>query len=167
MRLRPATDFALATIFVLALWLSVPGSGHAQHAGPFARLAGQWTGGGTLDLSDGKRERIKCRAAYDVPTPKSAVLSIRCASESYNFEIRSNVTHAAGAVTGTWSESATMTGGDLSGHVSGGHINVTARSPNFTASMSLVTHGNHQSVVIRSKDPQSHIKGVSISLRRG
>jgi hypothetical protein len=32
--------------------------------------------------------------------------------------------------------------------------------------MTLVTHGNHQSVAIRTQDAQADIRGVSISLRR-
>ena len=165
MRSRSAYKRVLASLF--ALLLTAAGPAYAQHSGPFARMAGAWTGAGTLDLPDGKHEKIKCHASYDVPTEKSVNLSIRCASESYNFEIRSSVSHAGGAISGNWSESATMAGGDISGHVSGGHISAIAKSPNFTASLSLTTSGNSQSVVIRAKDPKSPIKGVTIALRRG
>jgi hypothetical protein len=166
MRSQPASNFALATVFTLVFWLSATGIGYAQHGGPFARMAGAWNGAGMLELSDGKKDKIRCHATYDVASPQSLQLSIRCASESYNFEIRSTVTHAAGAVTGTWSESATGAIGDISGRVSGGHISATARAASFSASLNLVTNGNQQSVTIRSKDPQSSIKGVSIAMRR-
>lgn len=167
MRSRPATDFALAAIFVLALWLSASGSGHAQHAGPFGRLAGQWAGGGKIEMSDGTHERLRCRATYDVLSPQNAQLSIRCASDSYKFNITSSVTIASSAVTGTWAESAHNVAGELSGKASGERIHVVAKSLSFNATMSLVTRGNHQSVVIKSQDPQSSIKGVTLSLRRG
>ena len=39
---------------------------HAQSAGPFAALPGSWSGGGTISLSSGANERIRCRAAYEV-----------------------------------------------------------------------------------------------------
>jgi hypothetical protein len=165
MRSRSACKLVLVSLF--ALLLTAVGPAHAQHGGPFARMAGAWTGAGSLDLADGKHEKIKCHASYDVPTDKSVNLSIRCASESYNFEIRCSVTNAGGAINGNWSESATMAGGDISGHVSGGHISAIAKSPNFTASLSLTTNGNSQSVVIRAKEPKSPIKGVTIALRRG
>jgi hypothetical protein len=164
MRSRIACTLLFVSLLALPLIIAAPA--HAQH-GPFAKMAGNWTGAGMLELSDGKREKIKCHASYDVPTAQTVDMSIRCASESYNFEIRSSVTHASGAVSGNWSESATLSGGDLSGHVSGGHISATAKSANFTASLNLTTNGNHQSVVIRSKDPQSSIKGVTISMQRG
>jgi hypothetical protein len=163
---RLQSGFALTAILVFAVWLSASSSGFAQRAGPFVRLAGSWSGGGTIDLSDGKRERIRCRAAYDAQS-RNLELSIRCASDSYNFDLRGSITLASNTVTGSWSEATHGISGDVSGRASGDHIYVLARSPSFTATMSLVTHGSRQSVVIRSQDPNSGIKGVSISLRRG
>ncbi len=155
------------TILVFAFWLPSFSSAQAQHRGPFANLAGNWSGGGTIDLSDGKRERLRCRAAYSVPAQSNLGLSIRCASESYSFDLQSDVTYASGGVTGTWSESAHGISGTLSGRASSEHISVLAISPSFSATMSLSTHGSRQSVVIRSRDPNSSIRGVSLSLRRG
>jgi len=36
---------------------------HAQQA-PFAGLPGSWSGSGSIELSDGSRERPRCRATY-------------------------------------------------------------------------------------------------------
>src|ERR1017187_6237402 len=76
-------------IFVLAILLSSHGTGHAQRgAEPFERLAGQWAGSGTIDLSNGTRERLKCRASYDALAHQHNLqLSIRCASDSFNFNL--------------------------------------------------------------------------------
>jgi len=43
-------------------------SGSASYAqsGPFAGMAGNWSGGGTVTLDDGSTERIRCRASYAV-----------------------------------------------------------------------------------------------------
>ena len=46
-------------------------------------------------------------------------LNIHCASDSYNFDLRSSETYAAGAITGTWSESTRNAAGTLSGRVEG------------------------------------------------
>ncbi|MGZ9188286.1 MAG: hypothetical protein ACXW6R_26805, partial [Candidatus Binatia bacterium] len=46
------------------LMLSVS-AGHAQ-SGPFAGFSGSWSGNGTVALSDGTTERIRCRASYNV-----------------------------------------------------------------------------------------------------
>src|SRR5271156_922818 len=47
-----------------ALMLSMSAS-HAQ-SGPFVGFDGSWSGGGTVSLSDGTTERIRCKADYKV-----------------------------------------------------------------------------------------------------
>ena len=47
-----------------ALMLSAS-AGHAQ-SGPFAGFSGSWSGNGTVALSDGTIERIRCKADYKV-----------------------------------------------------------------------------------------------------
>src|ERR1700688_340025 len=96
-----ATNTTRIVSLVLALWLSAYGGAHAQAPAPFAKLAGQWSGSGTIDLSNGTHEPIKCRAAYDVLEPKTSLqLNIRCASESYNFDLRGTGRSRGRAVTG-------------------------------------------------------------------
>jgi hypothetical protein len=34
--------------------------------GPFLAMAGTWSGGGTITMANGVRERVRCRAAYGV-----------------------------------------------------------------------------------------------------
>ena len=47
--------FAVVTLFVASVSGSVS---HAQ-SGPFAGMAGNWSGGGTVTLDDGSTERIR------------------------------------------------------------------------------------------------------------
>jgi hypothetical protein len=153
------------TFLALMIWLLVGGGAFAQ--APFDRLAGQWTGSGTIDMANGAHERIKCRASYDVPDHRQLQLNIRCASESYNFDLRASAVYSGGAISGNWGESTRMVAGTISGRADGDRIQVVARAASFAASLTLVTHGGRQSVAIRTQDPQSDIRGVSISLRRG
>ena len=155
-------------IFVLAILLSSHGSGHAQRGvGPFERLAGQWTGSGTIDLSNGAREPIRCRAGYDVlAARRNLQINIRCASDSFNFNLYSSAVLSGRAVSGTWSESTHGIAGTISGTAEGDHIHVRAESLAFTANLSLATHGSRQSVLIRAVDPNASIKGATIALRR-
>ena len=48
----------------------------------------------------------------------------------------------------------------------GERVQVRADSPGFSANLSLTTHGNRQSVLIRTPDPSAGIKGATINLRR-
>jgi hypothetical protein len=167
-RSQTLANLTRGMIFVLAVWLSSHGSSHAQRAaGSFERLSGQWVGTGTVDLSNGTREPIKCRAAYEVQAERHSLnLNIRCASDSYNFDLFSSAVFAGHSVSGTWNESTHLAGGTISGTAEGDQIQVRAESPGFTASLSMVTHGDRQSVVIRTADPSAGIKGATITLRR-
>src|ERR1700691_6372516 len=86
-----------------ALLLSVS-AGHAQ-SGPFAGFDGAWSGNGTVSLSDGSSERIRCRAEYKVDgTGLALKQSLRCASDSYKFDLSSDVTSQGDRVSGNWTE---------------------------------------------------------------
>jgi hypothetical protein len=130
-------------------------------------LAGQWSGSGTIDLTDGKREPIRCRASYDVPgDQRNLQLNIRCASDSYNFDLRASATYSAGSVSGTWSEATRLVAGTISGRADSDRINVVAKAASFSANLSLATYGARQSVVIRAHSTDAGIKGVTMNLRR-
>jgi len=155
------------TVLAISFCLLVGGAALAAST-PFARLEGQWLGGGTIRMSDGSREPLRCRADYDVlEGGRNLQLRIRCASESYNFNLQSSANYASGRVTGVWSESSLNAGGTLSGRADDNRISVMANGQTFSASLTLTTHGDRQSVAIESKDPQSSVAGASLSLRRG
>src|ERR1019366_6274183 len=101
--------------FVLVFWL-VNASGHAQGASPFDEVSGQWSGSGTIDLANGAIEPIRCRATYDVLEQQNNLqLNIRCASDSYSFDMRASATLASNAISGSWSESSRNVAGKISG----------------------------------------------------
>ena len=141
--------------------------GSASSAGPFGQLAGSWSGSGTIDLSNGRHEPIKCRASYDVLEEQNKLqLNIHCASDSYNFDLRGSATYTAGAITGTW-RSTRNAAGTMSGKVEGAGFQVVAKGPTFTANLNLVTRGDKQSVTIKSQDAQADVQGMTITLQRG
>src|SRR3954451_18016346 len=152
--------FAVLTLFVWAV------SGWASHAqsGPFAGMAGVWSGGGTVTLEDGSTERIRCRATYALSRDGNGLnQSLTCASDSYRFNLASNVVASGGSLSGTWSESSRGINGSLDGRGSNGNFQVIASAPGFNANITLTTRGNRQSVVIRD---ESQFRGASISLSR-
>src|SRR3954447_18481471 len=59
--------------------------GFAQ-SGPFSGFDGAWAGNGTVALSDGTTEGIRCRADYKIDgTGLNLKQSLRCASDSYKL----------------------------------------------------------------------------------
>jgi hypothetical protein len=152
--------FAVVTLFAASVFSS---ASHAQ-SGPFAGMAGNWSGAGTVILDDGSTERIRCRASYAVGAGGNGLnQTLTCASDSYKFNILTNVTAQGAAVSGTWSETSRNINGNIEGRSSGGNFQVVATAPGFSANISLATRGNKQSVVIKA---ESQFKGVSISLSR-
>jgi hypothetical protein len=142
-------------------------AGVAQRGSPFAGLSGSWAGPGTITLNTGAKERIRCRAVYRVAeTGSNLQLELRCASDSYRFELQSAVTHSSdGAISGTWSEVTRGAVGTISGTSKGHQINLRANSPVFSALLAVSTQSNQQSISIQS--PGSEIAAVSINLSRG
>ena len=131
---------------------------------PFTALDGSWKGSGTITLASGARERINCLAKYDVKGSGDALdLRIRCAGDSFKFELQSNVTHSNGTVTGRWTELTRHVGGEIDGKANGNRINVRV-SGTLSALLAMSTNANTQSISIQA--PGSDLSHVSISLNR-
>lgn len=139
--------------------------GAAAAAEGFGALAGSWSGAGTISTTSGNSERIRCRVSYSI-TPTGAGLhqDLRCASDSYNFQVSSDLINQGGSLSGTWTEVTRQASGRVSGRVSGGTIQVAVTGPAFSAGLSIVTSGNKQSVSIHPHG--GDIADVSLSLSR-
>ena len=147
-----------------ALMISVS-AGNAQSGSPFAGFDGAWSGTGTVALSDGTTERIRCKAAYKVNgTGLGLKQTLRCASDSYKFDLTSDVMSNGDRISGNWSEASRNLFGNLQGTAGGGVIEVFVEANGFAASLTLRTSGNRQSVQISSK---GEIRGVNITMVRG
>jgi hypothetical protein len=135
--------------------------GHAQ-SGPFAGMAGNWAGGGTVTLDDGSRERLRCRASYQVAS-FNMTMTLTCASDAYKFNLGANVVDQGGVVSGNWAESSRNIAGTLQGRGGGGTFQVVASTAGFNANISLRTAGNKQTVTMRA---DSVFRGADISLSK-
>jgi hypothetical protein len=144
-----------------ALLLSV--SAASAQGGPFVGFDGSWSGTGTVTLSDGSNEHLRCKADYKV---NGLVLkqNLHCASDSYKFDLSSDVTSADDHIYGNWSESNRKIFGNLQGTAGGGQIDVFVEASGFAANLTLRTTGNKQVVQITSK---GEIRGVTITMVKG
>ena len=113
-------------------------------------------------LSDGTTERIRCKADYKVDGSGLGLKqNLRCASDSYKFDLTSDVTSQGDRISGRWSEASRNIFGDLQGTAGGGQIDVFVEANGFAANLSLKTNGNKQTVQINSK---GEIRGVTITM---
>ena len=146
-----------------ALMLSMS-AGHAQ-SGPFVGFDGSWSGNGTVTLSGGAVERIRCKADYKVNGSGLALKQhLNCASDSYKFDLSSEVTSNGDRISGNWSEKSRNIFGNLQGTAGGGQIDVFVEASGFAANLTLTTTGNKQTVQISSK---GEIRGVTITMSKG
>ncbi|GAC1327798.1 MAG: hypothetical protein NVSMB26_02160 [Beijerinckiaceae bacterium] len=128
-------------------------------------MAGTWSGGGTINASNGSSERIRCRVNYQVtPTGSGLHQDLRCASDSYNFQVSSDILNQGGSISGTWSELTRHATGNVSGRINGSSIQTNVSGPGFTASLGINTRGNSQAVSIRPQG--TDISSISVNLSR-
>ncbi len=161
--MRRGLRSALLTAVACAGTVLFSPASHAQ-SGPFAGMAGVWAGSGTVTLDDGSSERIRCRATYAVGAGGNGLnQSLTCASDSYRFNLSSNVMARGGVLSGTWSETSRNVSGNVEGSGGNGNFQVVASAPGFNANLSIRTSGNRQTVTIRS---DSAFRGASITLTR-
>jgi hypothetical protein len=154
---RTASGVALAAALLLPVTES--------RATEFNGMAGAWTGTGTISVNANK-EKLRCRANYNVSNGGTTVdLQIRCASDSYKFDLQGGVNAINGSITGTWSEAAHGAAGEIAGTVKAGLISARATGPYFSAHLSLRTTGNTQAIALNS--PGSQISSVTMQLSKG
>jgi hypothetical protein len=132
--------------------------------GPLAHFAGTWSGNGKITVKDGTSERIRCRSTNSAKG-NALTLSMRCASDSYKFDLASDIGAEGANISGSWNETSRGVVGSLSGKISGNNITATATSVGVTAGLSIRTSGNALSVTIRS--PGSEVSEVSVTMARG
>jgi len=160
--LRKQRMCAAAAAFGMAV---LAGSAAASAAdGPFAGLEGVWGGNGTVTYSSGTRERLHCRVQYIQANPDNLQQALRCASDSYKFQINAYFQHDAGNLTGHWAELTMNVSGTITGTVQNGHIQGSLHGPGFVATVLVDTRGNNQTVTISSADQE--IRQVAIQVSR-
>ena len=149
-----------------ALILAFAALAPAQAAeGPFASFSGSWSGTGTVTVKDGTKERLRCKAHYEV-TGEGAQLAqnLTCASDSYTFNVVSNVTANGTAISGNWSETSRGANGQISGRIEPKQISATVAGLGFTAGIAIAARGGKQSVNIRPTG--TDITDVSVTLSK-
>jgi hypothetical protein len=139
----------------------VPGPSRADPS-PFDTLLGSWGGSGEIRLDKGRKERIKCNAYYRGGGSQLG-LSILCKSDSYNIQIRSNLTYSGGRLSGNWEERTFNASGTASGSATSNNIRLSITGP-VTGSMNVSFSKSRQSVSISTQG--TALQGVSITLGR-
>jgi hypothetical protein len=136
----------------------------APAAGPFDGLEGLWGGNGTVTYASGAQERLRCRVQYVLAAGDSLSQALRCASDSYNFQINALYIHQNGSVTGVWDEKYLEISGTITGRAVAGKIAGNLHGPGFLADYEVNTSGNAQTVRIAAEGQE--IAEVAVEVRK-
>ncbi|KJC52506.1 hypothetical protein UB31_09435 [Bradyrhizobium sp. LTSP849] len=156
---------SVARIGVGAACLALVSSGglHAEPA--LDNLAGAWSGIGTMKPSDGPREKVRCKVAYNITKPgRSVSLDLRCASDAYKMVLSANIDQNGTELSGNWFESEYRQGGKVYGTNTDGLIEARIEGNTVAALVTIQTKGNHQSFLMDA--PGSWVSEVAIELNR-
>ncbi|MBC9879202.1 hypothetical protein G8O24_17830 [Bradyrhizobium sp. INPA01-394B] len=154
-----ARTFAGATCLALV----VVSPSHAEAV--FDSLAGAWSGTGTMKPSDGPREKVRCKVAYNVTKPgRSLTLDLRCASDAYKMVLSANIEQSGTELSGNWFESEYRQGGKVYGTNKDGLIEARIEGNTVAALVTIQTKSNHQSFLMEA--PGSWMSEVAIELNK-
>lgn len=119
-----------------------------------SQLEGSWRGSGVASPSKGARERISCRATYDVVGPNIRQ-SINCAGADYRINVRGRLSIKGATISGSWQESHFNYSGGASGTVRGDTIFLRIRGVNFNGRATMKVSSRGQTVTVSQYDATS------------
>ena len=124
----------------------------AAGATPIGEMAGYWTGAGSVTLSSGNTERVKCAVIYKVSDDGSQIRqSIRCASTDYSINATAELRVKGEQVSGSWEEKTYSATGEVTGRYNGESFVLSIQGASFTAAMNVTLSACKQSINIAPK----------------
>ena len=142
-------QISLAALGAAAGLATMLASVGVAQAGPFSSFEGNWTGAGTISSTSGAKERIRCRAHYNVGGGGTTMTqNLTCASDSYKFNVVSNVRAEGSALSGSWSETTRGADGQITGRIGPTQISAAVSGTGFSARIGIAARGGRQSVTM-------------------
>jgi hypothetical protein len=150
-----------------ALALAASATLPADAAGAFTDFPGSWSGTGKIRVQGKSPERLRCRAHYRPRGSSQAQIDLQltCDSDSYKFDLVGQFRAEDGKVSGNWSENSRNVGGQVNGTIKGDRMSILVESSAFSASLTMVTRGKHQTVSFDAHGG-GQVVDSSITLRR-
>jgi len=149
---------------IVAMSVAATIGASAASVGPFDGLSGLWAGDGTMTFASGTKERLRCRVQYVQNSITNLQQALRCASDSYRFEINAYFDSINGNLQGVWQELSQEIHGTITGTVADGQINGNLHGPGFVAQLLVITSGDRQEVSIEAAFEE--IRSVAIEVRK-
>jgi hypothetical protein len=136
------TPLLAPTLLVVIAALGLTVSAKAA-SNPFETLKGDWKGGGTVWLTNGKVKEVDCKASYKV-SGSNLTQNLECTGDDYEIEATLKLSDKDGKVKGRWSEVIYDASGAVTGNAKPDIIRAIIRGDKFSGRLSLkVTDGGH------------------------
>lgn len=134
-------------------------------AGPIEEMAGYWTGTGSVTLSSGKAERVKCAVTYKVENGSGQIRqTMRCASADYSINATTELRVKGSQVSGSWEEKTYSAVGQVTGRYTGNAFVLSIQGASFTATLNVTLANCKQTINIT---PQGlEVNRISIGLSK-
>jgi hypothetical protein len=146
--LPPRGTLVAALVAAGAIFLGVMVSAKAAN-NPFDLLKGDWNGGGTVWLADGKTKKVDCKVAYKV-TGSNLAQNLSCTGDDYEIEARLKLADKNGKVKGSWNEAIYDASGAITGSAKENLIHAVIRGDKFSGRLSIkVTDAGHSINIVQ------------------
>jgi hypothetical protein len=156
--MRLSSARRIAGLFLAAIVAPVP-----AFASPLRDLPGRWSGWGSVTMTNGSSEEVKCVVTYFVGGGGSSLQqNLRCASTSYKIDSTATLNVKNGQVSGEWQEKIYSANGSVVGRITGNGFNLSIQGEKFNAAMLVMTSNCKQTVSIAPRG--SDISKISMSL---
>jgi hypothetical protein len=155
----------LAAIIGIIAAVSFSSGSRSASAAGLAELAGRWSGWGSVKLTNGATEQVKCIATYFVNDAGSSLdQNLRCASASYKIDAKAQFNVEGTSVSGSWEERTHSAKGDVAGQLIDNGLKLSVKGETFSALMTLIASACKQSISITPEG--LNVSRISIGLRK-
>ena len=125
--------------YILACLLAlVLGAFQSADVAKAASIEGTWSGGGTVRLTSGGVEKVRCRMRYEKSTGRTFVIHVTCSHANGTFRVSGRIVKlSASRYSGRLYSDQYSVSGDVGISVRGTRQTVTAKSAKGTATVTL------------------------------
>jgi hypothetical protein len=118
-------------------------------ADPLGDLNGFWSGSGSVQLTGGSTERVKCQVFYKSGEGSTQIRqTMRCASTDYTINSLAELRVRGNQVTGSWEERTYSAKGEVTGRYSSDGLVLSIQGANFSAAMNVSLSSCKQNISI-------------------
>ncbi len=159
-----------AAVLLLSLAITPQLAPAASAAGVFASLVGTWSGKGVMHLEDGQQETIACEANYKEKDKgkkrgTKLTMTLKCDSNRFKVNLRSRLSHKAGALSGGWMEIDREVSGSGKGQIDDQSISLYLNAVGFSADLQVARGDCAQAIELTPESGE--VKRVTVEMKKG